>query len=320
MTQAPDEQTILRYLHGELAEPETENLEERLFVDDDFHEKIQAVETDLIDRYVRNAMPDDARNRFDQNYLVTPERRSRVGESKSFHTALETMRAKQASRDMQPAVSWFEKLFASFSFSMPAMQFATASLILIMAAGMAWLVYDRSKTQREFAHAQDRLQDVQELTRKEQELHNRLAEQSRGESEALSALELEIAELRRRLDETRRRPDDAPAQAPVMATIFLPTTRGPVTVPSNVEVARSAKVLNIQVPVGETDAGPFEIVISKGGASVVALSDLMPRRVQGNNVVSVSVPTRKLTEGKHDVSIRDRNGDATTRAFVLIFR
>jgi hypothetical protein len=325
--QGSDEQTILRYLHGELLEPEIDTLEERFFLDDDLHMEIQAVEIELIDRYIRKAMPPEERGRFEQKYMVTPERLLKVNESRSFRDVLDAVRAETAQHDDQPAVSWLERLFGNFSLSLPTMQYAAAGIIILMALGMAWLLYDRTRTQQELLAARNAQLESEtvltnELARKEDELRTRLAEQTRGESETLSALEMEIAELRRQLEDPRRQtvPESAPApQAPVIATIFLPAVRGP-GVPVNVVIARSAKAANVQVPVGDGGEGPFEIAITREAETVAAASGISPRRTAKGSVVSVSVPTRKLTEGRYEVNIRAQSGEEMRRAFVLKFK
>lgn len=76
MTQDEIEQnTIRRYLLGELTQEEQrESVEERLLVDDDFFTEFELVKEDLIDQYVRRELTDEERESFEQNFLTTPER------------------------------------------------------------------------------------------------------------------------------------------------------------------------------------------------------------------------------------------------------
>jgi hypothetical protein len=65
-------------LLAELPDRERDQTEEDFFRDDQFFERLRAVEDELVDDYVTGALSDDARHRFQTHFLTTPERHRKV--------------------------------------------------------------------------------------------------------------------------------------------------------------------------------------------------------------------------------------------------
>src|SRR5262245_14345184 len=72
------ERQLMRYLLGELSEEEKTRLEERFFAEDDYFAELLAVEDDLIDEYVQDALSPRERALFEQHFLVSSQRQRRV--------------------------------------------------------------------------------------------------------------------------------------------------------------------------------------------------------------------------------------------------
>ena len=70
---------IRELLLGRLEGEKRERIEGRLLDDADFGEIVSAIEEELIDDYNTSGLSDEDRRRFEQHFLVTPERRQRVG-------------------------------------------------------------------------------------------------------------------------------------------------------------------------------------------------------------------------------------------------
>jgi hypothetical protein len=80
----PRTHELVRFLLGLLSDEETELLDEASIVDDDVAAELRVVESDLVDAYVRDALPDDLRRRFESFYLTSPTRRARVMLARKF--------------------------------------------------------------------------------------------------------------------------------------------------------------------------------------------------------------------------------------------
>jgi hypothetical protein len=77
LTTPPDE-VLVRYLLGELPPVEADTLDERSVVDQDFFERLEAVENDLVDGYVRQELTPDLRDRFARGYLAAGDHADKV--------------------------------------------------------------------------------------------------------------------------------------------------------------------------------------------------------------------------------------------------
>jgi anti-sigma factor RsiW len=78
------EAILIRYLLGDLPEEQQVEIEERAFRDQGYLKTMQAVETDLIDEYVRDGLPERDRIRFEARFLASEERRRKVGFAKAL--------------------------------------------------------------------------------------------------------------------------------------------------------------------------------------------------------------------------------------------
>src|SRR5262245_1676843 len=79
-----NEELIVQYLLGSLSEEETESFDELCFVDDEFAERLSAVENDLVDTYVRGELSSRNLERSDSHYLASPRRREKVIIARAF--------------------------------------------------------------------------------------------------------------------------------------------------------------------------------------------------------------------------------------------
>ena len=76
-----DKDFMIRYLLGELSEsekPEQERFEKAYFTDDELFDELEAVENDLIDRYVRGELAQELNQRFEDSLGDRPARKKKV--------------------------------------------------------------------------------------------------------------------------------------------------------------------------------------------------------------------------------------------------
>jgi hypothetical protein len=93
--QALDDELLKRYLLGALPEAETERLHELSVTDGDLAGRLEAVENDLVDAYVRGELPPEDLDQFKRFYLASPRRREKVRLAAGF-LALEGRAARAA--------------------------------------------------------------------------------------------------------------------------------------------------------------------------------------------------------------------------------
>ncbi|MBV9211645.1 MAG: hypothetical protein JOZ52_13485, partial [Acidobacteria bacterium] len=83
-----DDLTFRKYLLEELSPEEQSEVEERLFLNAESFQQLEMVEDELIDDYVYGELSPRERERFDNIFLTTPERREslRVAQALSRYT------------------------------------------------------------------------------------------------------------------------------------------------------------------------------------------------------------------------------------------
>lgn len=73
-----NDERIINYLLEELTEEESERFEDECFAQESWPARLEQVEEDLIEDYLRGALTPERRRRFEQNYLTTDARLERV--------------------------------------------------------------------------------------------------------------------------------------------------------------------------------------------------------------------------------------------------
>ena len=68
------EDSIRRYLLGQLTEDKQREIEQRVLVEDDLFEELEATEAQLVDDYVAGRLIGEEREQFDQHFLTTSRR------------------------------------------------------------------------------------------------------------------------------------------------------------------------------------------------------------------------------------------------------
>jgi CHAT domain-containing protein/tetratricopeptide (TPR) repeat protein len=85
-----EEEAIKQYLLGRLSEEERTALEERLLTDDDFFERLNLAEDELIEEYLAGALPAGDRERFVSHFMGAPERQRKLGFSMALRKYVTT--------------------------------------------------------------------------------------------------------------------------------------------------------------------------------------------------------------------------------------
>jgi hypothetical protein len=80
---------LTHYLLGLLPEEQTDQLDELSVVDDGFAGQLCVAETELVDAYLRGALPGDLRVRFESQYCGSPRRLAQMAFAERFLGAVE---------------------------------------------------------------------------------------------------------------------------------------------------------------------------------------------------------------------------------------
>jgi len=112
MVPAPgeSEERIVRYLFDEMGEEERSRLEEQLFHDPSFFERVHTVEDDLILRFVRGDLDSQLASRFTEVYMNEPTKRARVESARVWRQAAGEI---AASSKLKPAFAFWLRFSAA---------------------------------------------------------------------------------------------------------------------------------------------------------------------------------------------------------------
>ena len=135
-TQDTGDERIIRYLLGELNDREQTELEDDCFSNDAFFEHVSAVETELIDAYVRGELPLDARERFEQRCMKSPRQMERIDFARRL---LREQRLTEAGRVRRSG--WWQRNWAPPKLRRPILAIPLAVVVLVIAVSVAWWIY-----------------------------------------------------------------------------------------------------------------------------------------------------------------------------------
>jgi hypothetical protein len=153
MTRRPiDEKLLTDFLLGNLPEEEIERLDELSLTDDDFVNRLQSVDDDLVDAYVRGELSGTTLAQFKSNYLKSPKRQEKV----AFAEALQKQITKPAFAARRSDFQW---------------GFAAAAVIILLLGG--YLIFENLRLQNE---VQQRQAEQESFRQREQQLRKQIAE------------------------------------------------------------------------------------------------------------------------------------------------
>ena len=133
---------ITRYFLGELSTDEAELFDRECFSNSTFAESVFVVEDELIDRYVRNELSDADRERFEQFYLTTDARRSRVSMARSLNLTMNSATSEKT-RPFESHSIW-QRLIPNRALT----RYALATLALAMVVVAVWLLIRKSNKEQ----------------------------------------------------------------------------------------------------------------------------------------------------------------------------
>ncbi len=137
-----DERTTA-YLLEELTEEEAEQFEEQCFAQPEWPGvELDAAEADLIEAYVRNELPPDRKQRFEEKYLTTAAREERVLLARSFLRVACTA-------DPQK-VTWMDWVKDFFTVQLLTPKYATVAATLVLSLALLFWTMSRPFTPQTF--------------------------------------------------------------------------------------------------------------------------------------------------------------------------
>lgn len=86
-----DSKEIRDYLLGSLPPERMEEIEKRILTDDAFHQEVEIMEEELLDRYAQGRISGTERLLFDRHFLASPVRKQRLEFARALQTKIDSM-------------------------------------------------------------------------------------------------------------------------------------------------------------------------------------------------------------------------------------
>jgi len=244
---------------------ETEELDELSVADDEFAARLQSLENDLVDAYVRGELSGKTLENFDSHYLASPRRRAKVLIAQGLKDILGPGAGVEHARE--PAVAardrWdlrWESFRRNFLVPRRGLQMGlSAALLFILVAG-GWLVVNNVRLRQQASHAKLELGDVQ---RRERELREQIAAQrSSDEQKAreLADMRDQIARLEQQATELQRQQSPRSLTPYIVSFALAPQRRSTsqiatITIPAGADYVR----LHLELEAGDYAAYRAEL-------------------------------------------------------------
>jgi hypothetical protein len=292
------EQTIQRYLLGELTESEQAALEQEYFNDQQLFEQIVEVENDLVDKYARGLLSTPTHDRFRDYYLDHAQRRARARFAEALRAKLDE------ARDVEVATStstetWLERLFKVLLGPRLAWAFSIAVLLFAVLAG--WFFIETRRLRQELARTES-----ERVARESRE--RELQQQVTNEQLRAEKLSQELERLRMQPEAASPSPSSEDKLASTFATLIL-TIGGTRSTdggsPSVLHIPARTEQVRLQLNLRENNYSRYQAVLQSAGGNTIFTSRQLTavNKKTGANLALV-VPARIFPAGDYILTLR----------------
>ncbi len=284
-----DEKAMRQYLLGELAPEARELLEERLLTDKDCYEHLLLLEDELVDDYVRGALPNGEKERFDSYFLTTAERRQKLG----FARSLRRYVAKVGIPGPAPAKEpFFQALVAGWRGLSPALGLSLAAALLIVMAGGVWslsLLQKAGALEQQVAEERARSRELAASLDRERQARTALAQQNAARGAPPEPIAARTAQ-----------PPPRPTSAVFVLSAGLLRSGGET---QRVVLPPDSTLVELHLEIAE-EYPRYQAGLSDAeGESLWTLSRLKSTRSEGRTFVPLRLPSELLPRGDYSLKL-----------------
>jgi hypothetical protein len=274
-----DEAVLRKYLLGDMSSEEQEEIELWLMSNEDAYCLLEAAEDDLIDDSFAGRLAPRDLDRFQNHFLVAPERQRKLQFSRSFKRAIDT--AAQPVRLEFPS----RPGLLDFLRFRPAFVYATSALIVILLTGNVWSLLKVAELQRELHSVTNQ---VTELGRDRDDLKRQL-----DESQA-AALALQAAI-----------PPPKPSAAPVLLAMNLVPgiTRSSNEIPT-ITLTSNASSVRFSLALLDDNFTVYRVsLMNVDSREIWTQSKVSPTAARDGKTIVLNVPAEVLSSGDFSFSL-----------------
>jgi cell division protein FtsB len=293
-----NEQILVRYLLGEMGEDEQEQVEEMYFGDEEFFDRLLIVEDELIDAYARQKLSELERERFENYFLRSPERRERVEFAKAWVELFS--RTPESDRDKKPSL--LPRPYIGFSRLKQAAFFIPLAAAILLLFGLTWLFLQNGKLRSALEQAQAA---SVELERKELDLEQQMAEQRARNEEVVQELANERSASNQQSPENQAPEKQSPKIASFVLTAGL--TRGAGSV-NAVAIPKGSDTVKLETYFRQGDYKEYRTAIRTAeGAEVWSQPKLRAQSKGPIKTIALKLPANLLHSGEYILTVSGVN-------------
>ena len=305
MSQQRQTEIVKRYVLGVLPEEERDRFEQQYFSDNSLFEEVELAEDELVDRYVRDDLPKDDRRLFEQALTSS----SRLSERVEFARLLSTKTTSQPQPQVMPvsAPGFWQRLFSP---QQQAFRFASAFAVLLLLVGgviifMAWLNLRRQSAVLEARNSELR-QQTEAATRE-------FAQQRAANEQRAGDLQRQAAdvEARNKSLEEQLAAAERPLNLVAQLTMQSGGTRGGGEVP-HFTLNPNYTSINLRVPLINSDYPHYQaVVVTPDQKPISKPRTLTPKSTASGKYLTVSLPLKGIKPGDYFVRVEgvDESGN-----------
>jgi len=315
-----------RYLLGDLPDEEIQQIEARLLEQPALFSRVETIEDDLVDRYVRDELSGEDRRRFEKCLLPSGRIRRRVAFARGLNRLAEERSRDQAGvrrfDDPEIGITPFRRAHPTRRPLTMRLAWAACLVALIGAGGLALVNarlqgdLQRALQRREAATARAVAAEQQAMSLSDAMTQARNDDaETRALQDELAASRDRIATLEHRTEELQKadRPAEEPAAtitekaAPSKVLFLALATRG----------SEASTVLELPAPHGVTlqldldrrhPDGTLTVTVRKGDTAIWEQSGLKPVISGPEAMVPVTLPEPVLLPGSYQIEITASGG------------
>ena len=311
------EDLLVRYLLGALPEEEQVEIEARAFRDQQYLRNIQAVESELIDAYVRGELTLGERQQFEGRFFNSAERRRKVEFARALARVAPEFGVTEKKVKPAPAaapVSWQSALAGFLRRLSPAAKYGLAAAALLVMIGGLWLIAESLRLRAQLAELRA---EQQSRERQQQALQQQVADEQAHREELATQLQREredsqqlVAELQGKLAASATEP---PPSA-IVSLVLGPSLSRSSGAHPKLALPQSARRVRIQVDLEpEDDYRSFRAAFrGPGGELVWTQNDLPARARRAGRAVIMDLPARIFRAGRHELTLKGVTGEGAT--------
>lgn len=301
-----NEQTLTRYLLGDLPDAEQEKIEERLFTDDDCFAQLHALKAELTDKFVQGKLSAHERRQYESRFMTMPNGHADAIFAKALTQVLATdsaMPAPQIVAESKPA--FWESIAAFFRVPVFGLGLAMASLLLLTLGGF-WFYQQTQRLQTEVQQAQA-ARDAE--ASKQKELQDEIARANARNAELnqqLQQAQQEREQARKDLEKAAT-PTQARPSTPntLLSFLLVPrllrgdNNRERIMIPMNIGRIQ----MQLDLDQGDKYTSYRAELRTKRGQLLQRQSQLLPRTTAAGQAVFFVAPATGFRNGDYDVTL-----------------